>query len=191
LVKKYKPEREGFVYNKELDRYECQRGNKAVLTLRNANARNGEHYVRRYASGREDCRDCPLREKCCGKNTKYKKLDDSVHKEYYDRMHKKLTDNKEYAKRLFRSRSSTVEPVLGTLINYLNMKRVNTRGIGLATKHVLMAALAYNLRKYLKFTNRRYACNSVAIPTIKMINKENYGQFLCVYIFLRGICRDF
>jgi hypothetical protein len=31
------------------------------------------------------------------------------------------------------------------------MRRVNTRGLELANKHVLMAALAYNLKKYLKF----------------------------------------
>jgi len=43
-----------------------------------------------------------------------------------DRMHRKLTENKAYAQRMSRLRSSTVEPVLGTLINYLNMKRVNT-----------------------------------------------------------------
>ena len=31
------------------------------------------------------------------------------------------------------------------------MKRVNTRGIKNANKHVLMASLTYNLKKYLKF----------------------------------------
>ena len=44
--------------------------------------------------------------------------------------------------------------VLGTLINFLNMKRVNTRGMDLANKHVLMAALSYNLKKYLKYVTR-------------------------------------
>ena len=34
-------------------------------------------------------------------------------------------------------------------------KRVNTRGIKQATKHVLMAALTYNLKKYLKFIARK------------------------------------
>lgn len=42
-------------------------------------------------------------------------------------------------------RQSTVEPVLGTLINFLAMKRVNTRGIKLANKCMLMAAVAYNV----------------------------------------------
>jgi len=174
---RYKPEREGFIYNKELDRYECQRGNKAILPLKNAMLKNGEYYVNRYCSSKEKCKGCPFLEKCCGKKSKYKKLDDSIYKEYYDRMHKKLTENKEYSKRLYRSRSSTVEPVLGTLINYLNMKRVNTRGIDLANKHVLMAALTYNLKKYLKFINRKYESNVTRIPVV------NYPAFFAFLLF--------
>ncbi|WP_241558493.1 transposase, partial [Paracnuella aquatica] len=49
-------------------------------------------------------------------------------------------------------RQSTVEPVLGTLINFGGMRRVNTRGIAGATKCMLMAAVAYNLKKLLKHT---------------------------------------
>jgi len=52
-------------------------------------------------------------------------------------------------------RSKTVEPVLGTLINFTNMKKVNTRGIKQANKHVLMATLTYNLKKYLKFISKK------------------------------------
>jgi len=183
---RYKPEREGFIYNKELDQYECQQGNKAVLTLQNANVKNGEYTVKRYSSSKEKCADCPLLEQCCGKNTKYKKLDTSIHKEYYDRMHHKLTDEKEYATRLFRSRSSTVEPVLGTLINHLAMKRVNARGISLATKHVLMATLTYNLKKYLKFNNKRYVANCIAkFSEIRaVINDSCTFSFIFFFYFL-------
>jgi hypothetical protein len=49
-------------------------------------------------------------------------------------------------------RSAPVELVLGTLINHHSMKRVNTRGMAGANKHVLMAALCYNLKKYLNFS---------------------------------------
>ncbi|MDX6184110.1 IS1182 family transposase, partial [Flavobacterium sp. Fl-77] len=38
---------------------------------------------------------------------------------------------------------------------FTNMKRVNTRGIKQANKHVLMAALTYNLKKYLKFITKK------------------------------------
>ena len=64
-------------------------------------------------------------------------------------MRKKM-DTK-YAKCMRRIRSKTVEPVLGTLLNFMNMKRLNTRGIQQANKHIIMAVLAYNLKKYLKF----------------------------------------
>jgi hypothetical protein len=36
-----------------------------------------------------------------------------------------------------------VEPVLGTLVNFTGMKRINARGIDAANKHVLMASIAY------------------------------------------------
>ena len=110
---------------------------------------------RTYRSSESDCKHCPLREQCCGKSTKFKKLDDSIHKEHYDRMHQKLTQNEKYAKKMSRIRSKTVEPVIGTLVNFTNMKRVNTRGIKNANKHVLMASLTYNLKKYLRFTIKK------------------------------------
>ena len=43
------------------------------------------------------------------------------------------------------------------------MKRVNTRGIDLANKHVLMAALTYNLKKYLKFVTKKAISKTIAI----------------------------
>jgi len=35
------------------------------------------------------------------------------------------------------------------------MRKVNTRGISNANKGMLMAAMAYNLKKYLKFSQKR------------------------------------
>ncbi len=103
---------------------------------------------------------CPLRESCCGKVTKFKKIEDSICKPLYNKMHKKLNKNKNYMRFLTKRRSSTVEPVLGTLINFHSMKRVNTRGMQNANKHVLMASLTYNLKKYLKFISRKVKPNA-------------------------------
>jgi len=75
-------------------------------------------------------------------------------------------------------RSSTVEPVLGTLINFLNMRRVNARGIELANKHVLMAALSYNLKKYLKYTKKTTDANVILMPMY-----EIRTRFLCYFCF--------
>jgi hypothetical protein len=185
---KYKPVRDGFIYNKELDRYECQRGNKAILSLKNDKVKNNDSFVKRYSSSAKDCKTCPLREECCGKSVKYKKLDDTIYKEYYDRMHKKLTGNERYAKALSRIRSATVEPVLGTLINFMNMARINSRGIKMANKHVLMAALAYNLKKCLKFANKKKIANITALP---VLIKPGYSPFFIIKIFLVNLRRFF
>ena len=97
----------------------------------------------------KDCGKCPLRSTCIGKSD-FKKIDDTIDKPYYDRMHARLQTP--MAKRMKKLRSSTVEPVIGTLVNYLAMKRVNTRGLQHANKCMLMAAIAYNLKKLLKFS---------------------------------------
>ena len=153
----YKPEREGFIFNKELHQYECikEGGNKAILSFKGEKTDSKGYTKRTYRSSESSCKNCPLREQCCGKVTKYKKIDDSIHKEHYDRMHQKLNQNPAYTKKMIRVRSKTVEPVIGTLINFTNMKRVNTRGIKNANKHVLMASLTYNLKKYLRFVVKK------------------------------------
>lgn len=104
---------------------------------------------------------------------------DSIHKEHYDRMHQKLTENAKYAKKMSRVRSKTVEPVIGTLVNFTNMKRVNTRGIKNANKHVLMASLTYNLKKYLRFIVKK---TSVLAQVIKQ-TQEKYFIFLKTTLF--------
>jgi transposase len=144
----YKASREGFIYNNELDRYECTRGNKAILPFRKIRTDSKGNISKVYRSNNSKCKDCALRKTCIGKSD-FKMVEHTIDKPYYDRMHLKMQTP--YAKKIMKIRSRTVEPVLGTLINFLNMKRVNTRGIDLATKHVLMAALCYNLKKYMKF----------------------------------------
>jgi hypothetical protein len=93
-----------------------------------------------------------------------------------------------YARKISKIRSSTVEPVLGTLINFLNMKRVNTRGIDQATKHVLMAALSYNLKKYMKFKLPK------AISIIKSMETNKKAALINIYKaftdLVRGFLRD-
>jgi transposase len=159
---RYLQQREGFLYNGEQDRYECQRGNKAILAFKGVNEGKGNS-KRIYRSSQRVCKDCPLRESCCSKSSKYKEISHSIDKEYYDRMHAKLIRGNT-ARMMSRIRSRTVEPVLGTLINYRNMSRVNTRGLALANKHVLMAALSYNLKKLLGFMYKRVKTVAKALP---------------------------
>jgi transposase len=160
---KYIPSREGFEYDKANDRYLCTRGNKAILPFKKLRLSHGEYNMKHYASSNKDCRDCSLRSECIGKSD-IKKISDTIDKLLFDNMHQKMQTA--YASRIKKKKSSTVEPVLGTLINFLNMKRVNTRGIRQANKHVLMAALAYNLKKYLNFKDRKPVVNIQAITRV-------------------------
>ena len=90
-------------------------------------------------------------------------------------MHKKLNQNRAYSNKIAKIRSATVEPVLGTLINFLNMKKINSRGIAQANKHVLMSALTYNLKKYLKFERKKPSIVVVemAKPAYMLENLQN------------------
>ena len=161
----YKPEREGFIYNPELDQYECiqAKGNKAILPFKGDKTDSKGYTKKIYRSNNSKCKNCPLRAKCIGKSD-FKKIEESIDKPYYDRMHQKLTQKPNYARRISRIRSRTVEPVLGTLINFTAMRRVNTRGMAGANKHVLMAALTYNLKKLLKFCRKTPQLNVTTLP---------------------------
>ena len=164
----YKPTREGFIYNKDLDQYECTRGNKAILRFRRIFTDKKGYQKRVYRSDNSKCKNCPLRSSCIGKSD-FKKLDDSIDKPYCDRMHQRMqTQN---ARKISKIRSSTVEPVLGTLINFLNMKRVNTRGIDQVAKHVFMATLSYNLKKYMNFKSPK------VISEVKSMEINKKGGF--------------
>lgn len=98
-------------------------------------------------------------------------------------MHEKLTQNKSYAKRMVRIRSKTVEPVIGTLVNFMNMKRVNTRGIKSSNKHVLMASLVYNLQKYLRFIVKK---PSILAQAIALSEGEIYASLKSVSVFINN-----
>ena len=114
-----------------------------------ANASHGgaderELAARSKSSSAKDCRGCPLKAQCC-KNKNYKRIDHSSDKPYYDEAYERVRTAG--GRRRMRLRSSTVEPVLGTLLNFRRMKKVYTIGRESACKQLLMAAAAYNLNK--------------------------------------------
>jgi len=154
----YKHEREGFTYHKKGDYYQCTQNKKLVFKKSKVN--NG-YAMREYRSSRKDCANCPLRSTCIGKSFE-KSIRETADKPYYDKMHERLKTS--YARKMKKLRQSTVEPVLGTLINFLAMKRVNTRGIKLANKCMMIAAIAYNLKKMMKFKNNRPMAAIAQIP---------------------------
>ncbi len=66
-----------------------------------------------------------------------------------------------------RKRSSTVEPLWGTLINFMGVKRINARGLAAANKIVILAAACYNMKKLLKFTAPKTNIRTMAMLKTK------------------------
>jgi hypothetical protein len=58
-------------------------------------------------------------------------------------------------------RSSTVEPVLGTLLFFHVMRKVYSKGIVWSSKHVLLAISAYNLKKYMSWKGLKKAMSAI------------------------------
>jgi hypothetical protein len=86
------------------------------------------------------------------------------------------------AKVMKRKRSSTVEPVWGTLINFTGMKRLNARGIKAANKMLLLAATVYNLKKWLKFVSPK-----ANIKTMAMLKTKAREVFVLIKNSLRRV----
>jgi transposase len=145
----YKQEREGFTYDLENDRYLCDQGN--VLKFIGYKEQHGISKI--YMSKRSDCKNCSIRTECIGKAS-YKMLTNSLKRPLFDEMHKRMQDD--YGKQMMIIRKSTVEPVIGNLIEYLGMRKVNTIGIKLANKCMVMAGIAYNLKKLIKYGGKAF-----------------------------------
>lgn len=68
-------------------------------------------------------------------------------------------------------RQSTVEPVFGTLTQFMGMRKINTIGIKQANKVMHLSAIAYNLKKYLKF-DQKLVESGVGTPAFATLVKS-------------------
>jgi hypothetical protein len=140
-------DKEGFVYDPDNNWYTCVNG--ARLTFRGIiqNHKKGTVQKRLYQSNLKDCKNCPLKNTCADAKG-IKRITDSTDKHLYDHMQQRMESTKGLKMKLLRS--STVEPVFGSLINYTGLKRMGTKGLKQANKCMLMAAVAYNLKKFIR-----------------------------------------
>ena len=63
-------------------------------------------------------------------------------------------------------RQSTVEPVFGTLTQFMGLRKINTIGIKQANKCMQLAAIAYNLKKYLKFIENHTKSGAASMQAV-------------------------
>lgn len=166
----------GFIYDEQNDWYVCR--NNKLLKCKGGVVDDGRgHPVKKYYSLQRDCTNCPIRNTCITDKAKTKKIQHSIYKAELERA--KARQQTVKAKVMKRKRSSTVEPVWGTLINFTGMKRLNARGLKAANKMLLLAATVYNLKKWLRFTATKTIIKAMAM--VKTKNRD-------VFYFLKTIC---
>jgi transposase len=173
----YKPAREGFVFDQVNDRYTCIAKGVHLPYKKTYQDKKG-YYKKQYRSSAKDCGHCPLRKTCIGGRADYKKLEETIDKPLYDQMHERLQTP--YAKKMKKLRQSTVEPVLGTLINFMGLRRIWTRGLKSANKFMLGAAIAYNLKKWMNYTEQK---RKTAVMAMKKLGNNLIFYFLMLYHF--------
>jgi transposase len=153
----YHPEKEGFIYDQKEDCYLCRLGVKLPFKGIHA-SKDRATFSKEYRAATADCKNCPSKEKCC-KKARYKQISHTVDKNYYDKAYKLI--HTRAGKQKMRQRTSTVEPVWGTLLCFRRLKKVYTKGNDLANKQVLMAAAAYNLKKLMGYNRIKSAANAI------------------------------
>lgn len=139
----YVHERVGFTYHEEGDYYCCPNNKK--LTYKGTFETLDGVFNKEYKVSRKECNNCPFSSTCSAYKKYASIIRETIDKPYYQRMHERMQSKK--AKILMKKRQSTVEPVIGTLVNYTGMKKVNTKGLEQANKCMTLSAVAYNLKK--------------------------------------------
>ena len=103
--------------------------------------------LKNYWAAPKDCKACPMKSQCVP-NTKCKKIIRTIYDEQYLRAYAR--QHSEKGKRMKVLRQSTVEPVFGSLTQFYGLRKIGVLGKAGAHKVMLMAAIAFNLKKYLK-----------------------------------------
>ncbi|MFC6225855.1 IS1182 family transposase [Hymenobacter artigasi] len=156
----YKAEIEGFTYRAQTDDYLCAAGK--VLPFRKYDTRADGNWLKIYWATCSDCQQCPLKPTCVP-GAKRKQLTRNIYDAAYRRAWQRQQSRR--GQRMRRVRQSTVEPVFGSLIHHYGLRRMNVRGHAGAHKTMLLTAVAYNLKKLLKYRPQQQLSLAVALPS--------------------------
>ncbi|WP_421920088.1 IS1182 family transposase [Marinifilum sp.] len=144
----YKGGPEGFTFCKEENYWICPMGKKVTFRKTKMVTNSLQNH---YLTKRSDCKNCPIKKKYLGKSHE-KRIAITVYVEQYKRNNKRVKSK--FGRYMKGKRQSTVEPVFGTLTQFMGLRKINTIGIAQANKVMHMSATAYNLKKLMKFMNK-------------------------------------
>ena len=148
----YKGGPDGFEYNELEDHYVCPQG-KIIPFKKVFIEKKNQTKKKEYRGSKKVCIDCPIRSVCLGKSSQEKKFTVTYYRAEYERNISRV--NSPEGRYMKAKRQSTVEPVFGTLTQFMGLRKINTIGIKQANKVMHLSAMAYNLKKYLKFTHKK------------------------------------
>jgi transposase len=155
----YKPEIEGFAYDRRADAFTCPEGQALPFQKYDTNQDGGWHKI--YWGACRTCQQCP-RKPTCTPRAKRKQINRTIYDAAYRRAW--LRQHTRRGQRMRRLRQGTVEPVFGNLLHHYGLRRVNVRGHAGAHKTMVLSAIAYNLKKLLHHRPQRQISPAVALP---------------------------
>lgn len=176
----YKGGPEAFIYDEQEDHYRCVEGKiipfKKVFLDHRTQTKKKE-----YRASSKLCSGCPIKEACLGK-AKEKRITVTYYRKEYERNNARV--HSPQGRYMKAKRQSTVEPVFGTLTQFMGLRKINTIGLQQANKVMHMAAIAYNLKKYLKFIKKRVKTQVGELVITFFIKKkwlEHHNSVLSVF----------
>ena len=179
---------DGFTYVEEQDHYLCPEGKIIPFTKEFNDYRTGTR-KKEYRARKHVCMDCPIRSSCLGKSAQEKKFSVTYYRAEYQRNIARVESPQ--GRYMKGKRQSTVEPVFGTLTQFMGLRKVNTIGLKQANKCMQLSAIAYNLKKYLKFIEKHSKSGAGMLNLyfrIKTALKEAFKALL-TYVNLPSVLR--
>ncbi|CAM3894095.1 transposase [Pontibacter korlensis] len=114
----YKPEIEGFPYEKENDRYICPMGKP--LPFKGFDRTQDGRLLRNYWAAPSDCRQCSNKSTCAPK-ARCRKITRTAYDEPYQRAYARQHSKR--GKQMKKLRQSTVEPVFGSPVQHYGLEQ--------------------------------------------------------------------
>ena len=167
----YKGGPKDFKYNHVQDHYVCPQGEVIPFKKVFKDYRTGT-LKKEYRGSTHQCTKCPIKASCLGKTAKEKKFSVTYFKAEYERNIERIESPQ--GRYMKAKRQSMVEPVFGTLTQFMGLRKINTIGIAQANKCMHLSAMAYNLKKYLKFTQKRVKSGAGMLAFIQTLKNAFY-----------------
>lgn len=139
---------ECFTYQKNNDTYICPAGK--ILTFYSKEKDPG---ITRffYRANLQDCQNCRLKQQCCPK-TQYRSICRNQQDKLIDDFEAKMQTPK--AKEIYKKRTEVAEFIFAWLKEKMRLRQFRLRGLVKVTMEITWAAIAYNIRQWLRLVWR-------------------------------------